>query len=230
MPPRRQLTQRLQRLGHIRARRAFPGRMRSIRSAGVALAACVGLAGCLPGATPTSTSGSSAAGGTGIHLIKHVVIVMQENRSFDEYFGTFPGVDGLPMQNGQFTTCVSDPRGGCQKPFHDPDPVNGGGPHGQVNATADVDGGRMDGFVAQAAGGRRACTNQNDPACTNGDGVDVMGWKDARDIPNYWTYAKDFTLQDHLFEPNASWSLPEHLFLVSEWSAKCASASDPNSC
>ena len=32
----------------------------------------------------------------GIHKIKHVVIIMQENRSFDSYFGTFPGADGIP--------------------------------------------------------------------------------------------------------------------------------------
>ena len=57
-----------------------------------------------------------------------------------------------------------------------------------------------------------------------------MGYHDAREIPNYWTYAQDFVLQDHMFEPNASWSLPEHLFMVSEWSAKCSSASDPMSC
>jgi phospholipase C len=201
--------------------------MRLIRSAGVSLAAGTALAGCLAGGT---TTGGSTGSATGIHQIEHVVIVMQENRSFDEYFGTFPGVDGLPMHDGQLTSCVPDPRGGCQKPFHDANPVNAGGPHGQVNATADISGGRMDGFVAQAAGGRRACTDPNDPACTNGGGVDVMGWKDARDIPNYWAYARDFTLQDRMFEPNASWSLPEHLFLVSEWSAKCASASDPNSC
>jgi phospholipase C len=202
--------------------------MRLIRSAGVGLGACLALSGCLAG--NSSTTGAPAGSATGIHQIKHVVIVMQENRSLDEYFGTFPGVDGLPMQNGQFTSCVPDPRGGCQKPFHDPNPVNAGGPHGQANATADIDGGKMDGFVAQAMGGRKGCANPNDPACTNGDVVDVMGWKDARDIPNYWTYAQDFTLQDHMFQPNASWSLPEHLFLVSEWSAKCASASDPNSC
>jgi phospholipase C len=202
--------------------------MRRIRSAGLALGAGLALQGCL--VAGPSTPGSSTASATGIQKIQHVVIVMQENRSFDEYFGTFPGVDGLPVQNGQFTTCVPDPRGACQKPFHDPNPVNGGGPHGQANATADIDGGKMDGFVAQAGAGRKGCTDPNDPACTNGSGVDVMGWKDARDIPNYWTYARDFTLQDHMFEPNASWSLPEHLFLVSEWSARCASASDPNSC
>ena len=57
-----------------------------------------------------------------------------------------------------------------------------------------------------------------------------MGWKDAREIPNYWTYAQNFVLQDHMFEPNASWSLPEHLFMVSEWSAHCTTAGDPASC
>jgi len=75
---------------------------------------------------------------------------------------------------------------------------------------------RLDGFVAQAEGGRKTTT-------------DVMGYHDAREIPNYWTYAKDFVLQDHMFEPNASWSLPEHLFMVSEWSAHCTSG-DPQSC
>src|SRR3989442_527969 len=35
----------------------------------------------------------------GIHKIRHVVVIMQENRSFDSYFGTFPGADGIPMLN-----------------------------------------------------------------------------------------------------------------------------------
>jgi len=42
----------------------------------------------------------------------------------------------------------------------------------------------------------------------------------ARDS-NYWTYAHDFTLDDHMFEPEASWSLPDHLYMVSAWSALC---------
>ena len=57
-----------------------------------------------------------------------------------------------------------------------------------------------------------------------------MGYKTAQDIPDYWTYAKDFALQDRMFESNASWSLPSHLYMVSEWSAKCAQAGDPQSC
>ena len=171
-----------------------------------------------------------AVGVPGLHKIKHVVIIMQENRSFDSYFGTYPGADGIPAG-----VCVPDPvNGGCVKPFHDPADLNYGGPHGQSNATADIDGGKMDGFVGQAEKGT-ACssTNPNCSPCTSSSTaqcVDVMGYHDAREIPNYWTYAKDFVLQDHLFEPNASWSLPEHLFQVSEWSAKCTDAKNPYSC
>ena len=87
----------------------------------------------------------------GIHKIKHIIIIMQENRSFDTYFGTYPGADGIPRMHGQFTVCVPDPaKGNCVAPFHNPNDVNGGGPHGATNATADIDGGKMDGFIAQA--------------------------------------------------------------------------------
>ena len=79
----------------------------------------------------------------------------------------------------------------------------------------------MDGFISQAADARKGCLDQTNPACTFTAVPDVMGYHTESDIPNYWTYAKDFVLQDHMFEPNASWSLPAHLFLVSEWSAYC---------
>jgi phospholipase C len=57
-----------------------------------------------------------------------------------------------------------------------------------------------------------------------------MGYHDAREIPNYWTYAKRYVLQDHMFSPVASWSLPAHLYMVSEWSARCSNALNPGSC
>ncbi len=168
-----------------------------------------------------------------IHKIKHVVIIMQENRSFDSYFGTFPGADGIPAG-----VCVPDPvNGGCVAPFHNPADTNFGGPHGANDAVADIDGGNMDGFIGQAENARHC--SSNDPSCSacasSGQDpttkcVDVMGYHDAREIPNYWTYAQDFVLQDHMFEPNASWSLPEHLFQVSEWSAFCTDPLQPFSC
>lgn len=173
-----------------------------------------------------------AAAATGdIHKIKHVVIIMQENRSYDEYFGTYPGGDGLPRNpNGGFAVCAPDPSlSRCVQPYHSVADLNGGGPHGADAAVADIDGGKMDGFIAQAARGRGRCSGRFDPRCGAGDQPDVMGYHDAREIPNYWQYAQNFVLQDHMFEPNASWSLPEHLFMVSGWSARCGSH-DPMSC
>jgi phospholipase C len=167
----------------------------------------------------------------GIHKIKHIIIILQENRSFDHYFGTYPGVAGIPTQDGQFTVCVPDPvRNTCVAPFHDRNDVNGGGPHGATNAVADVDGGKMDGFIDQAEKASKGCSDPNNPVCSNSATPDVMGYHDEREIPNYWAYARHFVLQDHMFEPNASWSLPEHLFQVSEWSAHCTKHDDPSSC
>jgi phospholipase C len=165
----------------------------------------------------------------GIHKIKHVIIVMQENRSFDSYFGTYPGADGIPMRDGVPTVCVPDPRGGCTRPYHDLADINGGGPHGEANAVADVNGGQMDGFIRERDAARSKCKNPDDPACSAGAKPDVMGYHTAAEIPNYWAYAKDFVLQDHMFEPVKSWSLPDHLYLVSAWSAKCKNRS-PMSC
>jgi phospholipase C len=186
----------------------------------------LGLASCV-----RSSPSASATPGVGLQKIQHIVVIMQENRSFDEYFGLYPGADGLPRQNGEFTVCVSDPANSeCVKPYHDPTDRNGGGPHGSSNASADINGGKMDGFVGQAEVGRKGCVATVDPKCTNSTQTDVMGYKDARDIPNYWAYANNFVLQDHMFQSNASWSFPEHLYLVSEWAAKCSRVGDPMSC
>jgi phospholipase C len=197
--------------------RRAPSRSRSVRegscTASLAVIATTALV-CLGAA-----SSAAAVPSEGIHNIKHVVMIMQENRSFDSYFGTYPGANGIPAG-----VCVPDPTSGaCVRPFHNPNDKNFGGPHGSKAAAADIDGGKMDGFVAQADG-RSGCTETGGcskcPAeidCAD----EVMGYHDAREIPNYWTYAQSFVLQDNMFESAASWSLPEHLYTVSGWSARC---------
>ncbi len=201
-------------------------------TAAIAVAACSSKSDGARGPSGATTASASSTARDGIHKIEHVVVIMQENRSFDSYFGTFPGADGIPMQNGQPSVCVPDPSGkNCVKPYHDASDRNTGGPHGQPDATADVAGGKMDGFIAEAEKGKAvACTDPNDPACARSGRTDVMGYHDAREIPNYWAYAQNFVLQDRMFEPNASWSLPAHLFMVSEWSATCGKQGDPMSC
>jgi phospholipase C len=187
------------------------------------------------GAGSASTSGAAAPALAGIHKIQHVVIIMQENRSFDSYFGTYPGADGIPRDaHGVPTVCAPDPKTRtCVKPYHDPHDVNLGGPHGVKNSMRDINGGKMDGFMAEAAkpaGCRKGAPNPDCNGIDSSKPQDVMGYHTGADIPNYWAYAHEFVLQDHMFEPNASGSWAQHLYMVSEWSAKCRIPGNPASC
>jgi phospholipase C len=180
-----------------------------------------------------SSGGGAGDAGLASQRIQHVVVIMQENRSFDHYFGTFPGADGIPMDaNGVPTVCNPDPNadaGGCVKPFHLTADKNAGGPHSSKAFTTCVSGGSMDGFIKNAEGGKTGCADPQDPACTNGTLIDVMGYHTDAEIPNYWAYAHDFVLHDHMFQPNASWSYPQHIMMVSAWTARCT-ADDPMTC
>jgi phospholipase C len=198
-------------------------------------------AGCGGGSSAHTITrvGSTATGPgepvlTGIHKIRHVVIIMQENRSFDTYFGTYPGAAGIPGLAGNpgAVPCIRDPlRHSCSRPFHDRQDLNVGGPHGARSARADINGGKMNGFVTQQQQAQRGCERTFNPLCGASRGLpDAMGYHTGADIPNYWAYARDFVLQDHMFESNASWSLPQHLYMVSEWSAHCTVRADPMSC
>ena len=164
---------------------------------------------------------SASAALTGIHKIQHVVVIMQENRSFDQYFGTFPGANGIAMANGVPTACLPSDAGGCKRPFVDHRDVTVGGPHSAANSTNVVDGGKMDGYLTESEKATQGCVASN--AGCPVDPTNVLGYHPESDIPNYWGYARNFVLQDRMFEPDASWSLPEHLFQVSGWSASCTS-------
>ena len=190
---------------------------------------------------PLSWSSSLTLDVNWVHKIKHVVVIMQENRSFDSYFGTYPGADGIPGLAGNPGTlpCIPDPDlHKCDPPFHDANVKNYGGPHGSPQSAKDIDGGKMDGFVKEAEAASGCTGNNNNPDCLpcnpqatpQQQCIDVMGYHDAREIPNYWDYAQNFVLQDHMFESVSSWSAPEHLYMVSEWSASCTNPMDAYSC
>jgi phospholipase C len=177
----------------------------------------------MPDGGPDAGEDAGTDGGLGLASLRHIFVIFQENRSFDHYFGTFPGADGIPLlPDGGFAVCLPDPLdGGCIMPFHDTRDVNSGGPHGYGNAVADVDDGGMDGFVGEQELAK-GCKHPDDPGCAHKANHDVMGFHDDREIPNYWSYAKNFVLFDRFFESNLSWSLPSHLFMVSGWSASCS--------
>jgi phospholipase C len=173
--------------------------------------------------------------------IQHVIIIMQENRSFDSYFGTFPGANGIPE-----STCVllspDNPGKGCVVPYHDPHDINAGGTHHARDAQTDIDDGittaNMDGFLkvqTLSKNGNTQCTKTNtkETCLAVYQGVerhDAAGYHTDADIPNYWSYAENFVLQDQLFQGVRSWSYPAHLDLTSEWSAQCKRPHNAMSC
>lgn len=158
---------------------------------------------------------STLTSATATSPIQHIVVLMLENHSFDNLFGTFPGANGLPT--GVCLAQASSSKS-CVSLFHNPGGYPGDLPHEHNAAVADIDNGKMDGFVKQQ---QKACN------CTR---TDAAGYFTQSDIPAFWRYAQTFTLQDNLFENVSSWSLPSHLSIVSDWDAACTSPTDPMSC
>ena len=198
-----------------------------------------------PGNAPRSSSASAPPPSESLRVdpslkgfehIQHVIFIVQENRSFDHYFGTFPGADGIPMRGNRPAVCAPDPvTGNCARPYHEDNLVNIGGPHSTAYSVGDVNGGRMDGFIEQLVRSRMPCgQDRSTDFCRSTLGPqgqpDVMSYHDDREVGNYWTWAKQFVLQDRMFGPTDSWTLPAHLFLVSAWSATCENPHDPMSC
>jgi phospholipase C len=119
---------------------------------------------------------------------------MQENRTFDNYFGTYPNAEGINPG-----VCLPVTRDGkeCIKPFHlETTQIPCDLPHGWDNSRAAYNNGRMDGFVW--AGGSRY----------------VMSYYNDRELPNYWTYAREYVLADFFFTSHFGSSLPNHTFMV----------------
>jgi phospholipase C len=132
--------------------------------------------------------------------IKHFVVLMQANHSFDNYFGTYPGANGIPAD-----TCMpvdsTQPSGECVEPFH----IGGQdlAALGQDRAIHDaqVNNGEMNGFISAFAQRR-------------GVGDQAMGYYDDRDIPFYWNVADNYVLFDNLFASAAGGSFWNHMFWV----------------
>ncbi len=129
--------------------------------------------------------------------IKHVIYLMQENHSFDNYFGTYPGASGVP--NG---ICMprrpGQPQLGCVRPFHIGNRAVRDLSHSQKTFRREFRGGRMDGFVS---------------AFGHGDSIS-MGHYDDRDIPFYWNIADRYVLFDRFFTSAAGGSVWNHLYWV----------------
>lgn len=126
--------------------------------------------------------------------IENIVVVLQENHTFDNYFGSYPGADGTAGK----AICIPDAPGSsnCISPFHDSSLTPVDMNHNWKSARSDYDAGMMDGFV-YSEGNR-----------------ETMGYYDSGDLPRYWKAAGQYVLCDRYFTSVMSESAPNHLYLV----------------
>ena len=171
------------------ARRRSRGGRRT-RAAAAVLLACA-IAGPL---TPAVAAADTST------PIEHLVVLMQENHTFDNYFGTFPGADGIPSG-----TCIPfDPRSadaGCLVPYHLDSHRTEDLHHGGDVAEVAMNGGAMDGFI-------KAQAQRNLP------GELAIGYYDGTDLPLYWNLATEYVLTDRFFSSDHGGSRENHLFWV----------------
>jgi len=125
--------------------------------------------------------------------IQHIVFIIKENRTFDHYFGTFPGADGVT--SGPIST-------GDRVPLrHAQDRMPHDIGHEWNDAHTAMHGGRMDRFDLVAS------------AIAENQILSMTQFLDA-DIPSYWSYAEHFALGDHMFSSLAGASFPNHLYTI----------------
>ena len=171
---------------------------RELLKTGVA-AGATGLAGSLiPGCGGHSglLGKSGASGCAKITDIEHVVILIQENRSFDHYFGSYKGVRGFADKSAAFNQPyppnTSSAPAGILLPFHLDTSITNAActhdiTHDWVPQHQSWDSGAMDGFVTS-----RLAINANDAVLS-------MGYYTRADVPYYYALADAFTLCDNYF-------------------------------
>jgi phospholipase C len=135
--------------------------------------------------------------------ITHVIVLMQENRSFDHYFGRLSQAPGGQPEAEGFPAGFTNPdrQGRPTEPFHLPTTCVPRDPPHQWNAMrAHWNGGRMNGFVTSAA-------------AEDGEGSVAMGFYDHRDLPFYHWLASTFALGDRHFAAAMGGTWPNRQFL-----------------
>jgi phospholipase C len=161
----------------------------------LALASCTGTSALSGGAAnaPALPALRAAIRPHGNTPIQHVVVIVQENRSFDNLFAGFPGADApmvgvnhkgkkVPLKAIPFTTTD----------------IN----HGYGESLQDYDGGKMDGFsLNKTVGGKLAETL-------------ALSYVKRDLTAPYWSMAQQYTLADRMFPDEFGGSWTAHLDLI----------------
>jgi len=164
----------------------------------VAAALALALAGCGSGGGSSSQVPAPPSART---AIKHVVVIIQENRSVDNLFNGFPGAD--TVASGPTSSGVTRPL--ATVPLAEPYDVG----HGHLDFVAAFNGGLMNGFDQERTSGPA-------PAYA------AYGLVRRSDVEPYWQLAQQFTLTDRTFASNSGPSYASHQYLIAGQSNRVA--------
>jgi phospholipase C len=134
--------------------------------------------------------------------IHHFIMLMQQNHTFDNYFGTYPGANGIPSSVCVPSSFPDERTRTCVKPFHLENYPVVDMPHNGNVFDMDYNGGKMDGFAKTLR-------------TYNLDGSLAMAYYDQRDIGYYWGLANQYVLFDNYFSSAKAGSVPNRMFWVS---------------
>ena len=174
-------------------------------------AAFAGLVGCsIPGQSGSAGVGFSslpaqAKRAAATRKIQHLIIIIQENRSFDNLFATFPGADGTKTGIGKCAVSPKCPNGTTTIKLTVANLDGWDLPHGHHDFMTEYDGGKMDGFNQVNKGGEgQYGLAHNIP----------YQYINPAQVKPYWTMAKQYGLADHMFQTQGSGSFVGHQDLI----------------
>ena len=151
-------------------------------------------------ALPASANGAAAPDGISGKYISHIVIIIQENRSFDNFFAGFPGADGATQ--GLMKTPSGDKVVQLQPSRLEMDSLG----HEHHSFELEYDHGKLDGFnlvKRELAHGMKVRS-----------GTYAYRYVEPTDIAPYWTMAQQYVLGDHMFSTQSSSSFTAHQDLI----------------
>lgn len=173
--------------------------------------------------------------------VKHVFVIYQENRSFDSYFGTYPGAEGLyshpPAQTPGFTQNIVDTDGTMRtiEPFRigpkesaaDTDDIDHSHTRTVAKMNVGADGRAAMDHFAQVEELKYTTAGSNPSLLAKQMGELAMAHEDCDTIPFLWLYAKRFVLFDHVFEQMTGPSTPGNLAIIGAQSGESQAMLEP---
>ncbi len=205
----------------------MPTRKKIVAAALGAAAAGAAVLGISISSASPGTSAVSAASASTTTPIKHVVVLFDENISFDHYFGTYPhatnppgqpkftSLPGTPSVNGlNDSLLTANPNTNLPARLGPNQAVTCDQNHGYSAEQSAFDMGLMDKFVQDTTGGGCSQSSFPDQGDYGPAGI-VMDYYDGNTVTGLWNLAQHFTLNDNSYDTQFGPSSPGAINLIS---------------